>query len=144
MIISNNLIFSDHQAITADAPSTNIIDLGVFGSAYDGNQNDGDYGKGKMIPLLVQVSQAFNNLTSLTVQYQVADQENFSDATTLYSETILLADLVAGRRTAVQNVVVGTNKRYLRLNYDVTGAAPTTGTMFAAITAGVQTNYTGA
>lgn len=33
MILDNTLIFSEKQAITADAGSTNVIDIGAAGTA---------------------------------------------------------------------------------------------------------------
>ena len=56
MILSAQQIFSDDQAVTATAISTNVIDLGAPGTPYDAaaalNQ---DIGKGCPIPVLVQL-----------------------------------------------------------------------------------------
>ena len=35
MILDNTLIFREKQAITADAGSTNVIDIGAAGTAYN-------------------------------------------------------------------------------------------------------------
>ena len=68
MIFSAQQLFSDDQAITATAVSTNVIDLGVAGTPYDAvaplNQ---DIGKGNKVPFLAQVTEDFNNATSVEV-----------------------------------------------------------------------------
>jgi hypothetical protein len=60
MIFDMQTLLSDAQAITATAASTNIIDLGPINAGFAR-----DIGKGRHIPLRVQVVEAFNNLTSL-------------------------------------------------------------------------------
>ncbi|RKX24208.1 MAG: hypothetical protein DRP45_08715 [Candidatus Zixiibacteriota bacterium] len=130
MIFSNEAIFSDDQAITADAASTNIIDMGVAA----------DLGKGVPMPILVQVTEAFNNLTSLKVTLQVDDNASFSSAKDVQSATMVLADLTQGAQFPFNYVPQGTDERYWRLNYDVTGTAPTTGKVVAGLTMGNQSN----
>lgn len=142
MILSNQQIFSDGQAITADAASTNTIDLGATGTPpFDDAALVRDIGKGEPIPILIQVTEAFDNLTNLKISLQVDDNTSFSSATEVASETILLADLVAGKTTNMQCIPKGTNERYMRLYYDVTGTAPTAGKITAAITKGNQNDY---
>lgn len=132
MILDQNLILSDAQAVTATAASTNVIDLGV----------SRDIGPGYEIPLLIQVVEDFNNLTSLTVDVQTDDASNFGTATSLASQTIALASLKAGAKSAIQCIPVGT-KRYLRINYTVTGTAPTTGKVTAGVVTGELPNWKG-
>lgn len=143
MIIDNTLVFSDHQAITADAASTNIWDLGAQGtpvgwiSAYGRDMGEGAH----EIPMLVQVTEAFDNLTSLTISLQVDDSAGFGSPATVASVTIALAALTVGRVVSLLGrLPQGTNERYVRLYYDVTGSNPTVGKIFAAVTAGSQTN----
>jgi hypothetical protein len=135
MITSQQELLSDAQAITATAASTNIIDLGPV-------QNGivRDIGKGRPIPLLIQVVEAFNNLTSLTVSLQVDGDSAIGSPKTVWSETIPLANLTVGRVIVPEYITRGTDERYLRLNYTVTGTAPTTGKITAAITMGNQSN----
>ena len=57
----------------------------------------------------------------------------------LATVTVPLADLVAGYQIPVITLPKDV-KRYVRLNYTVTGTAPTTGKVTAGIVAGVQTN----
>lgn len=129
MIMDATNLFSDNQAITADAASTNVIDLGA----------NRDIGPGTPVPLLVQVTEDFNTLTSLTVQVQTDDAEGFGTAETLVQSTAALAKLKAGFKFPVA-VVPNQCKRYLRLNYDVTGTNPTEGKITAGIVTGLQTN----
>ncbi|EPZ5817784.1 Bbp16 family capsid cement protein [Klebsiella pneumoniae] len=129
MLLDQQALFSAAQAITATAASTNVIDTGS-------NKDVGKYGD---IPLLIQVVEGFNNLTSLTVTVQTDDNSAFSSAADVLSITIPLASLVLGYKSPVITLPMKM-ERYIRLNYTVTGTAPTTGKVTAGITGGVQTN----
>jgi len=143
MIFSAQQLFSDDQAITADADSTNVIDLGAPGTPYGAaaalNQ---DVGKGAKIPLLVQVTADFNTLTSLNINLSTGSTTALG--TTIATQNILLADLVAGKQINLDFLPNGIVERYLGVEYDVVGTNPTTGNITAGITMGVQTNVTGA
>lgn len=140
MIIDNNLVLSNNQAITATAASTNSIDLGApgtpFGSPVPVEQ---DIGKGNGIPIALNVAQAFNNLTSLAVALQVStDNATWKEVVT---HTYLLADLNAVKQLDFPaQLPIGVNARYMQLNYTVVGTAPSTGQIFAAIVASRQNN----
>lgn len=129
MLLDQQALFSAAQAITATAASTNVIDTGS-------NKDVGKYGD---IPLLIQVVEGFNNLTSLNVTVQTDDNSAFSSAADVLSMTIPLASLVLGYKSPVITLPMKM-ERYIRLNYTVTGTAPTTGKVTAGITGGVQTN----
>lgn len=142
MIFDNTLLFSDAQAITADAASTNVVDLGNTGTPYGGRKLVADFGKGHKIPLFVFVNATFNNLTSLTVQVQTDSVENFATPKEVASKTYLLADLTAGKELSFPaELLEGVDERYVRLFYDVTGTAPTTGAITAGVVAARQTNF---
>lgn len=145
MIFDNTLLFSDAQAITADAGSTNTVDLGATGTPYGGIALVRDIGKGSKIPLSITVVETFNNLTSLAVSLQVDDNSSFSSAkTVVLSAPILAAALVAGAQIEVPDYIPqGANERYMRLYYDITGTAPTTGKITAGVVAARQTNFVG-
>lgn len=145
MIFDNTLLFSDAQAITADAGSTNTVDLGATGTPYGGIALVRDIGKGSKIPLSITVVETFNNLTSLAVSLQVDDNSSFSSAkTVVLSAPILAAALVAGAQIEVPDYIPqGANERYMRLYYDITGTAPTTGKITAGVVAARQTNFIG-
>lgn len=129
MLLDAKLRFSNAQAITATAASTDVIDRG----------DTKDVGRGADIPLVIQVVEAFNNLTTLTVDVQTDDNSSFSSPRSLFTVALPLADLKVGFQAPVITLPKLT-ERYLRVNYTVTGTAPTTGKVTAGITAGVQTN----
>lgn len=129
MLFDAKLLMSSGQAITATAASTDVIDRG----------DSKDVGKAGDVPIVVQVTEAFNNLTSLAIAIQTDSDSAFGTAKTLATVTVPLADLKAGYQLPVITLPQGC-KRYLRLNYTVAGTAPTTGKVTAGIVAGVQTN----
>lgn len=143
MIFSAQQLFSDDQAITATAVSTNVIDLGVPGTPYGAvaplNQ---DIGKGNKVCFLAQVTEDFNNATS--VQVTIETGATTALGTAVLSETILLADLVAGKQSVIQVLPTQLTERYLGVRYTVVGTAPSTGKFTTGITMGNQTNITGA
>lgn len=134
MIFDRQTLMSDRQAITATAQSTDQIDLGPIARSRD-------VGRGQKIPLRIQVVETFNNLTSLAVAVQVADDAAFSvNLTTVQTITLTLAELTAGRVILPEELPRGTARRFLRLNYTVTGTAPTTGRITAGVVMGTQDN----
>lgn len=143
MILSAQQLFSDGQAIIATAVSTNVIDLGVpgtpFGAVAPLNQ---DVGKGNKVPVLVQVTEDFNNMTSVSIAIETGATTALGTA--IVNETVLLADAVAGKQFVVEVLPNQLTERYLGVRYTVVGTAPSTGKMTAGITMGNQTNVTGA
>lgn len=144
MILSAQQLFSDDQAITATAISENVIDLGVPGTPYGAvaalNQ---DVGKGASVPVLIQVTEDFATLTSLTITVEVSAAAGLTSPKVLATETILVADLLAGKQTFMQVLPNGADLRYLGVRYTVTGTAATAGKITAGISMGNQTNITG-
>jgi hypothetical protein len=141
MIFDKEGLLSDAQAIVATAASTNYIDLGATGRVVGGSVNlTRDIGKGKPLPLRVSIVEAFNNLTSLTIDVQVDDNTGFATPKSVGSIVVPLAQLAVGYVPAIDFVPPGTDERYMRLNYTVTGAAPTLGKITAGIVAGHQHN----
>lgn len=142
MILSAQQLFSDDQAITASADSTNVIDLGVAETPYGGKAalND-DVGKGAKIPLLVQVTEDFDNLTTLEIKLSTGATTALG--TEIASQTIALADLLEGKQLNLDFLPNGIIEQYLGMEYVVVGTAPSVGKVTAGITMGVQTNITG-
>lgn len=144
MIFDNTLLLSDAQAITGDAASTNVIDLGATGTPYGGSALVRDIGKGTKIPLSITIVEAFNTLTSLTFILQTDDNSSFSSAKDVASSTVPLASLTLGKQIDFPDYIPqGTNERYFRLYYDVTGSNPSTGKITAGVVAARQTNFVG-
>lgn len=136
-------LFSDRQAITATATSTNIVDLGATGTPYgSASPIQRDIGKGTEVPLHCSVTETFNNLTSLAISIETDDNAAFSSATTVWtSPAYTLAQLATGAKYLLpDSLPVGTNERYVRLRYTVVGTAPTTGRIIAGVVMSRQTN----
>lgn len=142
MILSNESLLSNNQKVTATALSTNIIDTGVKGTPIRGQAAlAGDVAKGTPIEILVQVTEAFNNLTSLTVTVETGAADTLG--TVLASETIVVANLKIGKRLNLRYLPDGVG-RFLGVRYTVTGGTtPTTGKVTAGITLGVPSNVVG-
>ena len=106
-------LFSDDQAVTVTAVSTDIIDLaGVAGA---------DMGPGEAVDLLAQVTVAFVGGTSVALKLETDDDVAFGSATDLGSTpAIATAALVAGYRFPKQ-LPKEAIERYVRLTYTVVG-----------------------
>ena len=130
MILDEQNLFSDAQAITASAASMNYIDLGSREVAF-----------GTPIEILIQVVEDFATCTSLKFSIQTDDNESFSSATTL-AETaaIPVADLAAGYRTTLKYMPKG-NEGYTRLYYTVAGPYATAGKIIAGFVDGIQEGH---
>ena len=139
MILDNQTLLSNDQAITATAASTNTIDLAPIASGVAR-----DIGKGKPIPLLVQVTEAFTaaGAATLAIDLQVDDNSSFSSPKTVASiPATALASLVAGAQFNMDYIPRGTNERYMRLYYTVATGPMTAGKIKAGVLfAGHQTN----
>jgi hypothetical protein len=144
MILDDLAIFSDAQAITATAVSTNSYDLGAPGkTGYGQVQLRKRLGKAGEVPLLIQVVEDFNNLTSLQIDIESDDNSAFSSPKVVSSQIVLLADLVAGFICEEDDIPRGMNERYMRIKYTVVGAAPTQGKITAGFVAAVDGAYVG-
>ena len=119
MIIDAELMFSNKQAVTATAASTNEIDLGAAGDAI-----------GQELTIHVMVDTAFDKLTSLAVAVQTSDASGSGMATVVTSPAIALASLVKGAEIFTVRVPKGL-KRYVQLLYTVVGTAPDNGKITA-------------
>jgi hypothetical protein len=148
MIFDRQALFSNAQAITATAGSTDVIDLQLTGIPYGNVERlRRDIGRGEGVPILIQVVQAFNNLTSLEFKIQTSDDPAFGSGVFDHytSGAILLASLLAGWKISHSVLpdaasVPGGMRRYMRTQYVVVGTAPTAGQVTAGIVAGVNNN----
>lgn len=126
-------LFSNNQAITADAASTNVVKMaaGVLKEVAFGTP----------IPLRIQVTEDFATLTSLNIKVQTATDAAFTTPVTL-AETgdIAVASLKAGYVAPINFIPKG-NKGYMRLYYDVTGSNATAGKITAGIVAANEGSY---
>ena len=141
MIFSLQELFSNAQAVTATAVSTNVLNLGKPGTPNGASAPIAfDAGKGNRIPLWISVVESFNNLTSLTISVEVDDNEAFSSATSIFtSPAYTLAQVAAGARNLLPTEIpINTNEQFVRLRYTVAGTAPTLGKITAGVVMGRQ------
>lgn len=138
MILDKRASFSEEQAITGNAVSTNVYDLGAPGQTYDGAQIKRKMGVAGMIPMLVQVTEDFDALTSLNIALESDDSDAFASAKVIFSVDVLLADLVAGYIIPIDKLPRKIDEQFLRFNYTVTGANPTVGKISAGFVAAVD------
>lgn len=126
-------LFSNNQAVTADAASTNIIKLAA------GQLKEVAFGT--PISLRIQVTEDFETLTSLNIKVQTASDEAFTSPVDLAATgAIAAADLKAGYVAPINFIPKG-NLGYMRLYYDVTGSNATAGKITAGIVAANEGSY---
>jgi hypothetical protein len=142
MIFDKTTLLSDAQAIVATAVSTNVIDFGASGTVMFATAAlVRNVGKGEKVPLLIQVVETFNNLTSLEVQVQTDDNAGFASPKQVGTTgAIVLADLVAGKIFNIDTIPRDADERYFRLNYVVVGTAPTLGKVTSGVNMGIPNN----
>lgn len=122
MIIDSNLVFMDGP-LTATQDSDSI----ALTSLFKPRRMD-------PIPMVLRVTEDFNNLTSLSIKLMESDSQNgtYTDVPAA-SMTILLADLKAGKKIGWRFLPHTVEKPWLKLACTVTGTAPTSGKIFAAL-----------
>lgn len=136
MIFDDQSLFSWQQDVTASAASANVIDLGPIATGIVR-----DVGKGKPIPVRIQVTEDFATLTSLAVSVQVSDTEAFgSPVTVAQTPAIPVASLKKGYVFNLELLPRYVNKRYVRLYYTVAGSNATAGKVVAGVTMGNESN----
>ena len=78
------------------------------------------------------------------MQLQVDDASGFASPKIVASATYLLAELTAGKQLRFpDDIPEGTNEQFMRLYFDVTGTAPSTGKITAGPVAARHTNFVG-
>lgn len=138
MILDAHNEFSDAQAVTATAISTNVIDLGPVA-----DNTLRDIGTGEEMYLVVLTQTAATDTGSdatLTVSLESDDNAGLTSATTHYSTGALAfaAFSAAGSVLACVRLPAGDYQRYLGVRYTV-GAGPlTAGNFDAFLTKDVQ------
>lgn len=145
MIFDAQTRFSNAQAITASAASTNVIDLlaaGIpFGHTVAVTRDLGVNSEMAEAELQIQVTEAFATATSVKVAVQTDDNSAFSSAATiLETEAIPIASLIAGYVFNIDEFPFRTRERYVRLYYTVAGSDATAGKITAGVVAAGQRN----
>jgi hypothetical protein len=124
MFIDNELIFSNAQAVTAAAASTNIIDQGSAGAAAEDE-----------LYFIVSCTTAATAAGAATVNFQLQcdDNSGFSSPKVLLETgAIGKASLVAGYIAFKGRIPVGC-ERYIRAYYDVQTGPLTAGAFTAEL-----------
>ena len=136
MILDKNLIFAEDQAVTATAISQNVLQLPANETvAYEAAAMARELGKGNYLPLLIQVTEDFAALTSLTITVETSAAAGLTSSTVLASSgAIAAADLLAGYRPSFTRVWPdGDLLEYVGLRFTVTGSNATAGKISAAL-----------
>lgn len=123
-ILDNKNVFSDSQAITATADSTNKVNVMPY--------------IGRICPcevyLSVKVVEDFATLTSLDIDLQQAATENGSYTSVQKISAIPRATLVKGYKAAFRALPASAKSPWFKIVYTVNGSSATTGKIFAAFT----------
>lgn len=117
MFIDSQLLFSDAQAVSADAASTNQIDLGVARNLFDGEP----------MAVVLQIDVAADGTTTdETYEFQIETDgdSGFGSPTDLLAHSIGYASLTAGSVHVLPVPVGAAVERYLRVYYNVGGTSP--------------------
>ena len=119
MIIDYNLQFSDAQAVTADAASTNVVDIGA----------DIDIGVGEPLSLAITCDVTMGG-SSPTVIFKIQTCATAGGTYVDIAASRQVAAMAAG--DAVTMAIPDTNLQFVRVYFDVGGSSPT-GTFSASI-----------
>lgn len=134
MILDKLLMFSEKQAVTASAASTDVIALGPI----DGPRRD--IGVGYPLEFLATVDTTATAAGAATLNVQLQTSPDNSTWTTIYdSGALALAALTAGKRLFSAKVPAGV-QRYLRVNYSVGTGPLTAGAFTSGINLDVDNN----
>lgn len=124
MLLDQNCVFSDQQAVTATAASTHTMDMSAASGAMHG------------IYAVCLCDEAFAGVTKLTVALQTAADADFTSAKTLLQADYSAADLKDGV-CLLKAVVPSGCQRFVRGYYTVTGTG-TAGKLSLFLTDGVE------
>lgn len=137
MIIDKNLLFSDAQAITGTARSTNVIDMGAIAAGSNLGKGNEDV---EVFVQVVTTMDSSGEAATLTVTLCTDSDETISNGTVLQSTAAIPeATLVAGYQLSLGRVPVNA-LRYLDLNYTVGTENFTSGAITAGLILDRQTN----
>lgn len=142
MILDKQEEFSDSQAVTVTAISTNVIDLtqGTTGLTTI------DIGTGESVQLVIQVDTAATAAGAATVQFSLESDSTTDLATSptvhWQSSAIAIATLVAGYEVARLKLpsLPGPYERYLGVRYTVATGPLTAGAFSAFLVKDSQAN----
>lgn len=143
MLIDKLLEFSDAQAVTSTAISTNVIDTAPQGNSVNTNTTR-DLGTGEDLYLVVITQTAATDSSSdatLTVTLESDSTEDLATSATTHFSTGALAFAAfspAGTVLAKVKLPAGSYERYLGVRYTVASGPLTAGKFDAFLTNGVD------
>lgn len=117
MILDLQNTFSDAQALTVTAASTNILDLGPARQIPEG----------EAMGLLITVDVAADGTTTnetYQVDIETDDNASFSSATVVLSQVLTYAQLTVGAKIFLPLPQLVLWERYVRLNFTLGGTTP--------------------
>lgn len=139
MILDLQSMFSDDQALTVTAVSTNIIDLGATGTPpLSSTALTRDIGPGMPIDILIQLTVAAGGTTPTLIATLQKDTVSGFGSPETVAVSATLAGGAVGARLSIRWIPDGSDQRFLRLNYTLAGTNPTY-TVTAGIALGIQT-----
>lgn len=142
MILDKFLEFSDAQAVTATAISTNVVDLAPLGNGV-GTNTVRDIGAGEDLYLIVRTLTAATDVGSdatLTVTFESSATENLNSSTVHFSTGALAFAAFSPAGTELVRIKLpgGNYQRYIGVRYTVASGPLTGGTFDAFIVKDAQ------
>lgn len=142
MIMDKFLEFSDAQAVTATAVSTNVVDLYPLGNGV-GTNTTRDLGTGEQLWLVVRTVQAATdtgNDATLTITFESSAADTLGSSTVHFSTGALAFATFSPAGTELVRVALpgGNYGRYIGVRYTVANGPLTAGTFDAFIVEDAQ------
>lgn len=142
MILDADLLFSDAQAVTAAAASTNYYDTGPLFSGNTGR----NLGAGDELYVAISVDVAMTDASSnstLAVTLETDDNTSFSSASTVATLVTIPATTAAGTKyfVALPRQTTVNYERYIRIYFTPANGDLTTGSFTVALVKDVD-NWT--
>lgn len=115
-VLDKNLQFSDSQALTVDADSTNYYDA----------SSDRDIGVGEPMAVVVYAETAFGGTTpTIAVSVETDDNTSFTSGTVITTSQVYTPATLTAADDKIVIPLPMNNERYIQLNYDMEGTSPT-------------------
>ncbi|HCA6585614.1 TPA: hypothetical protein MXV30_004491 [Pseudomonas aeruginosa] len=141
MYVDKQAEFSDSQAVTATAISTNVYDLYPRGNAVNTNVTR-DIGVGEDIYLVVQCDTTATaaGAATVTVSLESSSTADLATSPTVHfvSATLALANLVGGTTLLAIKLPAGQYNRYVGVRYTVATGPLTAGAFSAFLAKDIQ------
>jgi hypothetical protein len=141
MLLDKQNEFSDSQAVTATAISTNVIDTMPGNSFTNVVQNLGGFAGAAFLVVQVDTTFTAGGAATLTISLESDSTANLATSPTVHFSTAALAvaTLTAGRTLLVIPLPLGDFERYLGVRYTVATGPMTAGAISAFLTRDPQT-----